>query len=50
MTSLLAPDPRLALFNGFAQWGAVRECVPTPTTRLDDLVDVSHMDQLKIDI
>lgn len=51
MTSLLAPDPaRLALFNGFTAWGAVKECFPTPTTRLDDLEEVVHADLLKIDI
>ena len=51
MTSLLRPDPtRLALFNGFTEWGAVRERLATPTTRLDDLDDVSQFDLLKIDI
>ena len=51
MTSLLEPDPaRLALFNGFAGWGAVRERVTTPTTRLDDLGEVGQMDLLKIDV
>lgn len=51
MTSLLEPDPaRLVLFNGFAGWGAVRERVTTPTTRLDDLGEVGQMDLLKIDV
>ena len=51
MTSLLPPDPaRLALFNGFTEWGAVRERVTTPTTRLDDLGEVGQMDLLEIDV
>ena len=51
MTSLLRPDSRrLALFNGFPEWGAVRERVMLPTTRLDDLDAVRPMDLLKIDV
>ncbi len=51
MTSLLPPDPaRLALFNGFTEWGDVCKRVTTPTTRLDDLDEVGHVDLLKIDI
>ncbi|MDQ1726498.1 MAG: hypothetical protein QOK14_543, partial [Frankiaceae bacterium] len=51
MTSLLTPDPtRLALFNGFPEWGAVRERLPMSTVRLDDVVEVERIDLLKIDV
>jgi FkbM family methyltransferase len=51
MTSLLEPDPsRLALFNGFSGWGAVKGRVQVSTTRLDDVHEIEHLDLLKIDI
>jgi FkbM family methyltransferase len=51
MTSLLEPDPeRLALFNGFREWGRVRSEEPVSTTRLDDIREVAAMDLLKIDV
>ena len=51
MTSLLEPDrDRLALFNGFSEWGSVLKRVPVRTTRLDDVPQVRDMDYLKIDI
>lgn len=51
MTSLLRPDPtRLALFNGFLAWGAVREQIPTPTVCLDDITELGDVDLLKIDV
>ena len=51
MTSLLAPDPtRLALFNGFSDWGAVLDRVTVPTVRLDDIAEVVQLDFLKIDV
>ena len=51
MTSLLEPDPaHLALFNMFPIWGAVKDTVPVPTTRLDDIGAITAMDFLKMDI
>jgi FkbM family methyltransferase len=51
MTSLLRPDARrLALFNGFTQWGAVVDEFEVPTHRLDDIDEVGNIDLLKIDI
>lgn len=51
MTSLLRPDARrLALFNGFTQYGAVIDEVEVSTDRLDDIDEVGEFDLLKIDI
>ncbi|MET8515758.1 FkbM family methyltransferase [Streptomyces sp. NPDC005077] len=51
MTSLYRPDPnRLRLFNGFTEWGRVREEIPIATRRLDDIEEVTAFDLLKIDI
>ena len=51
MTSLLRPDPkRLALFNGFTQWGAVIDEFEVSTHRLDDIDELGEFDLLKIDI
>jgi FkbM family methyltransferase len=51
MTSLLEPDPdRLAMFPGFAQWGAVVGREPVRTRRLDDIESIAAMDLLKIDV
>lgn len=51
MTSLLNPDPqRLALFNGFSDWGTVVGRLDVPTTRLDDVAALHHVDLLKIDV
>ncbi|MFJ3231204.1 FkbM family methyltransferase [Streptomyces sp. NPDC086787] len=51
MTSLFRPDPnRLALFNGFGEWGRVLEEIPVPTRRLDEVEEVGAFDLLKIDI
>ncbi|MFE9934514.1 FkbM family methyltransferase [Streptomyces sp. NPDC005533] len=51
MTSLFRPDPkRLRLFNGFTEWGRIREEIPVITRRLDDVEEVSAFDLLKIDI
>jgi FkbM family methyltransferase len=51
MTSLLKPDEkRLALFNGFTQWGTVVEEIEVSTDRLDDIDEVKEFDLLKIDI
>lgn len=51
MTSLLKPDSqRLQLFNGFSDWGAVREEIAIATRRLDDIEAVGRFDLLKIDI
>lgn len=49
--SLLEPDPEaLAVFEAFAPYGVVRGRVPTPTRRLDDIAEITHLDYLKIDI
>jgi FkbM family methyltransferase len=51
MTSMLRPDAkRLALFNGFTEWGVVIDEVDVPTHRLDDIDEVGEFDLLKIDI
>jgi FkbM family methyltransferase len=51
MTSLLRPDAkRLALFNGFTEWGTVIDEVAVSTVRLDDIEEVGEFDFLKIDI
>ncbi|MGR4880181.1 FkbM family methyltransferase [Streptomyces sp. LARHCF249] len=51
MTSIFRPDPsRLGLFNGFSEWGRVREEVQVSTRRLDDVDAVDAFDLLKIDI
>ncbi|MEU9256813.1 FkbM family methyltransferase [Streptomyces sp. NPDC048270] len=51
MTGIFRPDPnRLALFNGFGEWGRVREEVQVSTRRLDDVEAVGAFDLLKIDI
>ncbi|MCX5609965.1 MULTISPECIES: FkbM family methyltransferase [unclassified Streptomyces] len=51
MTSLFRPDTnRLGLFNGFSEWGRVREEVQISTRRLDDVEEVDAFDLLKIDI
>jgi FkbM family methyltransferase len=49
MTSLLEPDPeRLALFEGFSEWGRIARTETVQTYCLDAVVD--HMDLLKIDV
>jgi FkbM family methyltransferase len=51
MTSILEPDPaRLALFNGFSEWGTVIDEQPVATRRLDDIEEIEAMDLLKIDV
>ncbi|HEU0189972.1 MAG TPA: FkbM family methyltransferase [Mycobacterium sp.] len=51
MTSTLRPDTkRLALFNGFPDWGAVIGETDVVTHRLDDIDEVGQFDLLKIDI
>jgi FkbM family methyltransferase len=51
MTSLLKPDTkRLGLFNGFTQWGRIREEIPVETRRLDDIEAADVFDLLKIDV
>jgi FkbM family methyltransferase len=51
MTSLLRPDTkRLALFNGFTEWGAVIDEIEVATHRLDDIDELGEFDLLKIDI
>jgi FkbM family methyltransferase len=51
MTSLLKPDAkRLALFNGFTEWGTVIDEIEVSTCRLDDIDEVGEFDLLKIDI
>jgi len=51
MTSLLKPDAkRLALFNGFTEWGTVIDEVEVSTARLDDIDEIGEFDLLKIDI
>ena len=51
MTSLFPPDPRrLALFNGFTEWGEVVDEFDVITHRLDDISEVAYVDLLKIDI
>lgn len=51
MTSLLEPDEaRLAMFNGFSEWGRVVERIAMPTRRLDDVEAIEVMDMLKIDV
>ncbi|MEB3022251.1 FkbM family methyltransferase [[Mycobacterium] crassicus] len=51
MTSMFRPDTRrLALFNGFTEWGAVIDEVDVPTCRLDDIDEIGVVDLLKIDI
>lgn len=51
MTSLFRPDPnRLGLFNGFTEWGHVKEEVQIATRRLDDVEAVDAFDLLKIDV
>lgn len=51
MTSLLKPDAkRLALFNGFTEWGRVIDEIEVSTNRLDDIDEVGEFDLLKIDI
>ncbi|MEU9145518.1 FkbM family methyltransferase [Streptomyces sp. NPDC048349] len=51
MTSIFRPDKnRLGLFNGFSEWGGVREEVQVATRRLDDVEAVDAFDLLKIDI
>ena len=51
MTSLLEPDTeRLGMFNGFSEWGRVLRRVSLPTSRLDDVEAIEHMDMLKIDV
>lgn len=50
MTSLLVPDPaRLALFNLFPIWGAVKGQIPVTTRKLDDIAEIAHLDFLKMD-
>jgi FkbM family methyltransferase len=51
MTSLLRPDTkRLALFNGFTEWGTVIDEIEVATHRLDDIDELGEFDLLKIDI
>jgi hypothetical protein len=51
MTSLLKPDAkRLALFNGFTDWGTVIDETEMSTVRLDDIDEIVEFDLLKIDI
>ena len=51
MTSLLVPDPaRLALFNLFPIWGAVKQQIPVTTRKLDDIAQITHLDFLKMDV
>jgi FkbM family methyltransferase len=51
MTSILEPDPqRLALFNGFTEWGRVVGEQRVETRRLDDIEEIEAMDLLKIDV
>ena len=51
MSSLLRPDARrLALFNGFTEFGAVIDEVEVVAHRLDDIDEVGEFDLLKIDI
>ena len=51
MTSLLVPDPsHLALFNLFPIWGKVKSQIPVTTRKLDDIVEIAHLDFLKMDI
>jgi len=51
MTSLLEPDPAtLELFSVLKAAGEVRDRVPVQTRRLDDIVEIEHLDFLKIDI
>jgi FkbM family methyltransferase len=51
MTSILEPDPdRLALFNGFPEWGHVLDEQRVETQRLDDIEEIKAMDLLKIDV
>lgn len=51
LTSLLEPDPlRLSLFGVLEMLGQVLERVPVQTRRLDDIIEIQHLDFLKIDI
>jgi FkbM family methyltransferase len=51
MTSLLRPDAkRLALFNGFTEWGTIIDEIEVATHRLDDIDELGKFDLLKIDI
>lgn len=50
MTSLLKPDAHMMGLFGFTDWGRVQQEMPTPTVRLDDITEVSHIDLLKMDV
>ncbi len=51
MTSLLEPNRELLdYFHGFPEWGEVLKRVPVDTVRLDDVVEITNIDYLKIDI
>lgn len=51
MTSLFEPDPAtLGLFEVLEPLGEVVERVPLSTQKLDDIVEIEHLDFLKIDI
>ncbi|OBH70335.1 FkbM family methyltransferase [Mycobacterium mantenii] len=51
LTSLFEPDPsRLSLFGVLEPLGQVLERVPVQTCRLDDVLEIQHLDFLKIDI
>ena len=51
MTSLLEPDPTtLELFSALAPLSAVLRRASVETRKLDDLVEIQHIDFLKIDI
>jgi FkbM family methyltransferase len=51
MASLFRPDPkRLALFNGFTDWGVTKGEVEISTQRLDDIEEIGEFDLLTIDI
>ncbi len=51
MVSFLEPDPQhTSLFHGFPNWSEVRQLKPHPTTRLDDIAAVEHIDLLQADV
>jgi len=51
MTSLFEPDPAaLALFDVLRPFAEVIRRVPVQTRRLDDVVEIQHLDFLKVDV
>ena len=51
MTSLFEPDPSaLSLFELLQPFGEVLRRTPLQTHRLDDIVEIQHVDFLKIDV